>query len=74
MKPRSYKVPKLKIMVKTGDPWGEFRWADSHFRTSASPISVIPAKKKMILLKLNIPKITLKVPLGQHTFNRKQLS
>ena len=23
MKPRSYKVPKLKIIVKTGDPWGD---------------------------------------------------
>ena len=23
MKPRSYKVPKLKITVKTRDPWGD---------------------------------------------------
>ena len=23
MKPRSYKVPKLKIIVKMGDPWGD---------------------------------------------------
>ena len=42
MKPRSYKVPKLKITVKTA---GGFGWHESNFRTVASPLSVIPTKK-----------------------------
>ena len=37
MKPRAYKVQKLKISVKKGDPWG-FRKPKSHFRTADYPL------------------------------------
>ena len=46
MKPRSYKVPKLKITVEKGRPLGGFGWPKSHFRTIASPLSVIRSKKQ----------------------------
>ena len=46
MKPRYYKVPKLKITVEKGRPLGGFGWPKSQFRTIASPLSVMPNKKK----------------------------
>ena len=72
MKPISYKVPKLKITIEKGRPLGGFGWPKSHFRATDSPLSVIPDKKTAILLKLNIPKSTWKVPLGQPTLNQQK--
>ena len=65
---------KIKDYNQNGRPLGGFGWPKSHFRIEASPLSVIPTKKIASLLKWNMPKITLKVPLGQPTLNQKKLS
>ena len=38
MKPRPYKVQKLKITVKKGDHWGGSGWPQKHFRIEAPPL------------------------------------
>ena len=38
MKPRVYKVQKLKISVKKGDPWGDLNAPESQFRTEDPPL------------------------------------
>ena len=73
MKPRPCKVQKLKITVKKGDPWGDSDGPKATFEQQLLLFSVIPAKKTTSLLKSNVPKSTLKVPLGQPTFNRKKI-
>ena len=52
MKPRAYKVKKLKISVKKGDPWGDSEGPKVTFKQQILLFSVIPDKKiKLIRLK-----------------------
>ena len=37
---------KIKDYSKKGRPLGVFRWPKSHFQSTASPLSVMPAKKQ----------------------------
>ena len=46
MKPRSYKVQKLKISVKKGDPWGDSKGPKVTFEQNILLFFVIPDKKK----------------------------
>ena len=46
MKPIAYKVQKLKISVKKGDPWGDSEGPKVTFEQKLLQFSVIPAKKK----------------------------
>ena len=46
MKPRAYKVQKLKISVKKGDPWGDSEGPKVTFKKHLLIFSVIPDKKK----------------------------
>ena len=46
MKQRSYKVPKLKITVKKGDPWGDSDGPKSTFEQQLLLFSVIPSKNQ----------------------------
>ena len=45
MKPRAYKVQKLKISVKKGDPWGDSEGPKVTFEQYILLFSVIPDKK-----------------------------
>ena len=45
MKPRAYKVQKLKISVKKGDPWGDSEGPKVTFKQKILLFSVIPDKK-----------------------------
>ena len=45
MKPRAYKVQKLKISVKKGDPWGDSEGPKVTFEQQLL-FSVIPAKNQ----------------------------
>ena len=45
MKPRAYKVQKLKISVKKGDPWGDSEGPKVTFEQQILLFSVIPTKK-----------------------------
>ena len=52
MIPRSYKVQKLKILVKKGDPWGDSEGPKVTFEKQLLLYSVIPDKNsKLIILK-----------------------
>ena len=46
MKPRAYKVQKLNILVKTGDPWGDSEGPKVTFENKLLLFSVITSKKK----------------------------
>ena len=46
MKPRAYKVQKLKISVKKGDPWGDSEGPKVTFEQQLLLFSVIPAKNQ----------------------------
>ena len=46
MKPSAYKVQKLKILVKKGDPWGDSEGPKVTFKQHILLFSVIPAKKQ----------------------------
>ena len=46
MKPRPYKVQKLKITVKKGDPWGDSDGPKVTFEQQLLLFSVIPAKNQ----------------------------
>ena len=45
MKPRAYKVQKLKISVEKGDPWGDSEDPKVTFEHKILLFFVIPAKK-----------------------------
>ena len=45
MKPRAYKVQKLKISVKKGDPWGDSESPKVTFEQHILLFFVIPDKK-----------------------------
>ena len=45
MKPRAYKVQKLKISVKKGDPWGDLEGPKVTFEQQLLS-SVIPTKNQ----------------------------
>ena len=49
MKPRAYKVQKLKISVKKGDPWGDSEGPKVTFEQKLVLFSVIPATKINII-------------------------
>ena len=44
MKPRAYKVQKLNISVKEGDPWGDSEGPNVTFEQQLLLFSIIPAK------------------------------
>ena len=46
MKPRAYKVQKLKISVKKGDPWGGSDGPKVTFEKKILLFSVIPDKNQ----------------------------
>ena len=46
MNPRAYKVQKLKISVKMGDPWGYSEGPKVTFEQQLLLFSVIPAKNQ----------------------------
>ena len=46
MKPRAYKVQKLKISVKKGDPWGDSEGPKVTFEQKLLLFYVIPSKKQ----------------------------
>ena len=46
MKSRAYKVRKLNILVKKGDPWGDSDGPKVTFEQQLLLFSVIPAKNK----------------------------
>ena len=46
MKPRDYKVQKLKISVKKGDPWGDSEGPKVTFEKKLLLFSVIPYKNQ----------------------------
>ena len=46
MKPRAYKVQKLKISVKKGDPSGESEGPKVTFKQNILPFYVIPDKNQ----------------------------
>ena len=46
MKPRAYKVQKLKILVKKGDPWGDSEGPEVTFEQQILLFSVIPDKNQ----------------------------
>ena len=46
MKPRAYKVQKLKISVKKGDPWGDSEGPKVTFEQQVLLLSVIPDKNQ----------------------------
>ena len=46
MKPRAYKVQKLKILVKNGDPWGDSEGPKVTFEQHLLLFSVIPDKNQ----------------------------
>ena len=46
MKPRLYKIPKLKIIVKKGDPWGDSEGPKVTFGQKILLFYFIPDKKK----------------------------
>ena len=49
MKPRAYKVQKLKISVKKGDPWGDLEGPNVSFEQQILLFSLIPDKKSNII-------------------------
>ena len=49
MKPRAYKVQKLKISVKKGDPWGDLEGPKVTFEQQILLFSVLPAKNSNII-------------------------
>ena len=71
MKPRAYKVQKLKISVKKGDPWGDSQGPKGTFEQQLLLFSVIPTKKQQVYYTKISPKKS-KVPLGRLTFNQKK--
>ena len=46
MEPRAYKMQKLKISVKRGDPWGDSKGPKVTFEKQILLFYVIPDKKK----------------------------
>ena len=46
MKPRAYKVQKLKISIKKGEPWGDSKGPKLTFEQQFFVFSVIPAKNQ----------------------------
>ena len=48
MKPRLYKMPKLNITVKKGDPWGDSDGPKATFEQQPLLFSVIPAKNQQV--------------------------
>ena len=50
MKPRGYKVQKLKISVKKRDPWGDSEGPKVTFKQKLLLLSVTPAKKRNIII------------------------
>ena len=46
MKPRAYKVQKLKISVKKGDPWGDSEGPKVTLEQKILLFSIIPSKNQ----------------------------
>ena len=46
MKPRAYKVQKLNISVKKGDPWGDSKGPKVTFKQQLLLFSLIPDKNQ----------------------------
>ena len=46
MKPKAYKVQKLKISVKKGDPYGDSEGPKATFEQQILLFSIIPAKNQ----------------------------
>ena len=73
-KPRSYRVAKLKITVEKGRPLGGFGWTKSHFRTTASPLSIIPAKKNNKLIRMKYAQKHFESTFGSVCFKQNKKS
>ena len=73
MKSRAYKVQKLKISVKKGDPWGDSEGPKSLSNSSSSSF-LLYLLKTSNLIRLKYAQKHSESTLGQLTFNQKKLS
>ena len=72
MRPKVYKLQNFEILGRQR-PLRGFEWSKNAFRTEPPPLFCYTCLKTVILSQLNMPKITLKVLLDEHTFYSKIL-
>ena len=65
------KCQNERLQSKKGDPWGDLDGPKATLEQQLL-LFLLYLLKKAILLEWNMPKITLKVPLGQPALNQKK--